>query len=223
MKTAYVSLAMWLAVCVAYAGTALQDEIDAANALRGSERMAARTAIATEHGPAVYQQALAAELISNTAERVLQWYLDTNADGLTLARAIIDAPRNEGDFRARRQAARRVALDASVTDDEVLPLAGFIGNTRMAATIARERSWDVPAGQTEFLVDWMAANAHTVPSFNYREAFRVYISVLSPAAALPVLENEIRSVLLIEPSPERDEWIKELRAQHVILRDLAGN
>jgi len=55
-------------------------------------------------------------------------------------------------------------------------------------------------------------------SHYYRNWFNRYLKTLSASEALPILESEIRGLLLTTASPSRDNWIKELRAQHVILK-----
>ena len=52
----------------------------------------------------------------------------------------------------------------------------------------------------------------------YRNWFRNHIKASPANEALTTIENEIRALLTRPASETRDNWIKELRAQHIILK-----
>ena len=203
-----------------------QEAVEAAHAITGSEnhkaRMDAKDAAGAEFGPAALAKLRAGEGITYHEGVALNWYVRNDHRG----RVDLDLLREVLEIRAdsiwnNQGLVRTLARQPGVTDSEII---GNVHNLARvgAVDILWQRSWDTDEGRQAFLTEWIAPRlAQGDTNSWYRTVFRRYVQVLSPAEAVPVLEDEIRAALTQPPSDTRDAWIKELRAQRVILRDLA--
>ena len=125
----------------------------------------------------------------------------------------------------RRDAVMELAIGPGLTDQQVLDAVVPVLNVNRVRRVIRERDWEDTANRDAFQQAFVVrlTNAGTGHASRiYRGWFRDRINAMEPEAALAELETAIRALLLREPSTHRDDWIRELRAQHVILRDLAG-
>ena len=221
-----VIVMMALAVSSAVFAVDVDSAREAAEAARaienGEARRDAMDAAGAEFGPAVLAKLRAGEEISDHESSLLNWHLlkdDSGGVDLDLLREVLEI--HAGDTIHNQGIVITLARQPGVTDSEII---GNVHNLHDhgAANILRRRSWDTDEGRQAFIAEWIAPRlAQGDTNSWYRNVFRRYAQDLSAADALPVLEDEIRGALTVEASPERDEWIKELRAQRVVLRDLA--
>ena len=224
MKKLTVAVAIFMAlvgVGTVFAAD-IESRVEAVRPLTRSEgRDAAWADAVSEYGQSVFDKVLAdggdGEL-TEAEGHILSW-MTTTSDANQL-RAIVSA-----DIRTAvlRKAAQQLALRPGTSDAEIVALAPDLGYTNRVSLILRRRQWDSPEGRAAYIASWLGGKlglGAVHPA--HRVMFRQYAQSLPAAEALSVLEDEIRGLLTASPSEERDDWIRELRAQHVILRDLAG-
>ena len=204
-----------------------REAVEAALAITGPENrealLDARDAAGAEFGPAVLAKLRAGEEISYHESILLNWHVRNDDRGrvdLDLLREVLEI---RADYTGHNQVlVMTLARQPGVTDSEIIGNVHNLGGVG-AVNILR-RSWDSDEGRRTFIADWVGPRlAEGRNGRPHRVVFRRYVQDLPVAKAVPVLEDEIRAALTRPPSDTRDAWIKELRAQHVILRDLTGN
>ena len=204
-----------------------REAVEAAHAITGSENrealLDARDAAGAEFGPAVLAKLRAGEEISYHESSLLNWHVRNDDRGrvdLDLLREVLEI---RADYTGHNQVlVMTLARQPGVTDSEIIGNVHNLGGVG-AVNILR-RSWDSDEGRRTFIADWVGPRlAEGRNGRPHRVVFRRYVQDLPVAKAVPVLEDEIRAALTRPPSDTRDAWIKELRAQHVILRGLAGD
>ena len=223
-----VIVMMALAVSSAVFAVDVDSAREAAEAARaienGEARRDAMDAAGAEFGPAVLAKLRAGEEISDHESSLLNWHLlkdDSGGVDLDLLREVLEI--HAGDTIHNQGIVMTLARQPGVTDSEII---GNVHKLRAwgAASILWQRSWDTDEGRQAFIAEWIAPRLAQGKTIGwYRDVFRRYVQDRPVAEALPVLEDEIRGALTAEASPERDAWIRELRAQHIILRNLAGD
>ena len=146
----------------------------------------------------------------------------------------------EDNSRTKAEALVQLLADAQWPDAEVIASAAVWGpagsgispwgSSRAVFRLALRtggpgyaRQWSDEENRKAFVSAYVnAARGSGILESHYQRAFRAHAQALDPAEAVDVVADEVRALLTREQSPERDDWIRELRAQHVILRDLAG-
>ncbi len=207
-----------------------REAVEAVYAITGSEnreaRLDATDAAGAEFGPAALAKLRAGEGITYHEGVALNWYVRNegrNRVDLELLREVLDIRPAIGGLN--RRLALTLARQPEVDDAEVIAAAKHFPITHNGAIPAvNQRAWDSPEGRNAFISAWIEPRlAQGELAGPYKALFRRYVQDLPVAKAVPVLEDEIRAALTRPTSDTRDAWIKELRAQHVILRDLAGD
>ena len=145
----------------------------------------------------------------------------------------------ENESRVKSEALVQLLADAQWTDAEVIESAASWGRngsgiSHWGAAVAAfrlalrtggpgyARQWSDEENRKAFVSAYVdAARGSGILKSHYQRAFRAHAQALDPAEAVDVVADEVRALLTKEQSPERDDWIRELRAQHVILRELA--
>ncbi len=206
----------------------VREAVEAANAITGDveARMDAMDAAGAEYGPAALAKLRAGEGITYYEGVALNWHVRNegrNRVDLELLREVLDIRPAIGGLN--RRLALTLARQPEVDDAEVIAAVEHFTPIRRHVTRAvNHRAWDSPEGRNAFISEWIEPRlAQGGLGVAYKFMFRRYVQDLPAAKAVPVLEDAIRAALTRSPSDTRDAWIKELRAQHVILRDLAGD
>ena len=205
----------------------LQEAVEAAEAITDDieARMDVVDAAGAEYGPAALAKLRAGEGITYYEGIVLNWHVRNegrNRVDLELLREVLDIRPAIGELN--QGLALTLARQPEVDDAEVIAaVEHFTPISHHVIHAVNHRAWDSPEGRNAFISAWTEPRLAQGQSFGqYRYMFRRYVQNLSVADALPVLEDEIRGALTVEASPVRDAWIRDLRAQYVILGEMAG-
>lgn len=104
-------------------------------------------------------------------------------------------------------------------------LEAILATTNRGDAGSLARLWAVRNDQRDAIPSFMAMlKGRGVTDAHYQTWYRQHLSTLPVAEAIASLETELRGLLASDPNRAgRTEAIRELRAQLIILRDLAGD